>query len=234
MTNILMVESKNDQYFIEALVKQIKASINQVNALDIQEYELLDGLDPKKIENALKNLKSKAEKGQVDQVGIILDIDQEGEASRLEFLNQCLCTVFKDTLGLKQTCEFIQIEQESPAFSIQVACYFTHIEGHGELETLLKTIKAQPSPYADCLTSWRTCLQTQGKNISDKEFNKFWVAQYLRWDTCNLEERKQAGKKCSMAAFEYVMQNKPQIWDLNHSALEDLKQFLQLFVESPR
>ena len=43
MTNILMVESKNDQYFIEALVKQIKASINQVNALDIQEYELLDG-----------------------------------------------------------------------------------------------------------------------------------------------------------------------------------------------
>jgi hypothetical protein len=44
-----------------------------------------------------------------------------------------------------------------------------------------------------------------------------------------LEERKQAGKKCSMAAFEYVMQHKPQIWDWNHSALEDLKQFLQLF-----
>lgn len=231
MANYLIVESKNDQYFIEALVQQINASIDHIKPIDIDGYEPLQGLDHQKLKNALSSLKATAQRGQVDRVGIILDLDQETEDNRLQLVNQCLAAVFENTAELQKTCEFIHLEQESPDFSIQMACYFTHVQGQGELETLLKTIKTKPSPYADCLQSWRDCLATQNKAISDKDFDKFWVAQYLRWDTCSLEDRKQAGRKCSMAAFKDVMQNKPQIWDWNHSVLDGLKQFLRLFSE---
>ncbi|WP_016922862.1 DUF3226 domain-containing protein [Prochlorothrix hollandica] len=231
MANYLIVESKNDQYFIKALVKQINASIDHIKLIYINEYEPLQGLDHQKLKDVLSNLKAAAQRGKVDRVGIILDLDQETEDNRLQLVNQCLAAVFENTAELQKTCEFIHLEQESPDFSIQMACYFTHVQGQGELETLLKSIKTKPSPYADCLQAWRECLATQGKPISDKEFDKLWVAQYIRWDTCTRKERKQAERKCSMAAFKYVMEDKTDIWDWSHAALDGLKQFLQLFSE---
>ena len=231
MVNHLIVESKNDQYFIEALVREVNASIDQMSTIAIDEYDLLDGLDSKKFQDALRNLKSKAEKGQVDRIGIILDLDQNTEATRLQFVNDGIQIVFRSELECTKTGEFIHIEQEEPYLSVDVACYFTQVNGAGELETLLKTIKAQPSPYADCLQAWRECLATQGETIRDKEFDKLWVAQYIRWDTCISGEQKQANKYCSMATFKYVMEHKTHIWDWNHVALDGLKQFLQLFSE---
>jgi hypothetical protein len=111
---------------------------------------------------------------------------------------------------------------------LQLACFLTNIEGHGELETVLKTIKAKPSLYADCLENWRSCLSIQNETISDKEFDKFWVNNYLRFDTCTKEERKQAGKKCSMHNFEYIMQHKLDIWNFDNPVLDELKTFLRL------
>jgi hypothetical protein len=110
-----------------------------------------------------------------------------------------------------------------------LACYFTNFEGKGELETLLKAIKARKSPQADCLSSWKTCIESQGKDISDKDFDKFWVSIYLRYDTCSNQEQTQAGKKCSMSGFKYVMEHKKDIWDWNNPALDDLKEFFTLF-----
>ncbi|WP_017302832.1 hypothetical protein [Spirulina subsalsa] len=52
---------------------------------------------------------------------------------------------------------------------------------------------------------------------------------YLRYDTCNYEERSQAGKKCSYGNLEYIMKNKIHIWNLEHPDLEPLKFFLALF-----
>lgn len=113
--------------------------------------------------------------------------------------------------------------------ALQLACHLIHLEGKGELETLLKAIKTKPSPYADCLAEWRRCLEEKGKTVTDKEFGKYWVNNYIRFDTCTKKERKQAGRKCSMRNFAYVMENKADIWDFNHPALAEFKAFLALF-----
>jgi len=68
-----------------------------------------------------------------------------------------------------------------------------------------------------------------GKTIKNKDFDKFWVDIYVRFDTCSKNDKKQAGRKCSMSAFDYVMESKSEIWDLEHPKLDNLKLFLALF-----
>ena len=43
------------------------------------------------------------------------------------------------------------------------------------------------------------------------------------------KDQKQAGRKCTMNNFDYIMENKSNIWNLDHPILEDLKTFLALF-----
>ena len=104
-----------------------------------------------------------------------------------------------------------------------------NVKGQGELETVLRAIKSKPSAYADCLNDWQNCLSRQGKTISPKDFDKFWVATYLKFDTCRNREKKQAGKYCSMGGFEHVMCEKSEIWNLDNPILDDLKRFLMMF-----
>ena len=99
---------------------------------------------------------------------------------------------------------------------LQLGCYFTNVDGQGELETVLKAIKTQDSDYADCLKSWRSCVKEQAKNISDKDFDKFWISNYIRYDTCSPQESKQAGRKCAMSAFDYILKEKSHIFDFEH------------------
>ena len=129
---------------------------------------------------------------------------------------------------LLSTKQFIDICGENGT-NAKLACYFTNVGGKGELETLLKAIKARDSPYADCLDSWKTCIESLGKKINQKDFDKFWISNYIRYDTCSNQEQKQAGRKCSMSGFDYVMEHKKDIWDWKNSALDDLKEFFTLF-----
>lgn len=99
-----------------------------------------------------------------------------------------------------------------------------NVDGNGELETVLKAIKSKDSTYADCLDSWRDCLTQNGKIIRDKDFDKFWINNYFRFDTCSKEERKQIERKCNN---EVAI--KKDIWIFNHPVLKDLKEFLNLF-----
>ena len=101
-----------------------------------------------------------------------------------------------------------------------------NVEGNGELETLLKAIKSADSTYADCLETWKTCLKSKGKEISQKEFDKFWVSIYHRYDGCTKSEQKQAKRKCcNQESF------KKPIYDLEHSLLKDLKEFISLLTK---
>ena len=84
-----------------------------------------------------------------------------------------------------------------------MACYFTNVDGNGELETLLKEIKKKDSTFADCLLEgWQDCLIQKGKkvvtrgqqgDITDKELLKLWVDFYKRYDTLKkrIEVKKQ-------------------------------------------
>ncbi|MHC5727077.1 MAG: DUF3226 domain-containing protein [Nostoc sp.] len=226
--NILIVESKNDKYFLQAIIRYLNLNI-EVDPILISEedYKSMEGLDKKKLTNALKDLKADIQKGEIERVGIIIDIDNYQEIDRINFINECVQEAFPETPLLIKVKEFVNLTLDE--LNIQLACYFTNLDGQGELETVLKTIKIQGSVHADCLESWKDCLQKNGQEITVKEFNKFWVDMYIRFDTCSKNEKKQAERKCSMKGFDYVMTHKTTIWDFEHPALNDLKDFLQLF-----
>ena len=227
MSNIVIVESKNDAIFMQAMVEQLNYDIQIEKPIYIDEYKALSGLDETKLINALKALKADIQKTDIEKIGIIIDIDNYSEPERLQWVNKCIQQVFESET-LSSTKQFIDIGGDNGT-KAKLACYFTNVGGKGELETLLKAIKARESPHADCLNSWKTCIESQGQQINQKGFDKFWVSIYLRYDTCSDNEQQQAGRKCTMSRFDYVMEHKKDIWDWDNPALDDLKKFFKLF-----
>ena len=212
---------------MKALVDFINCDIQIEEPIFIDDYESLEGLNETKLITTLKALDADLQKRDIEKIGIIIDIDNDSEQERLELVNKCIKQVFESET-LLSTKQFIDISGDNGT-NAKLACYFTNFEGKGELETLLKAIKAKESPHADCLDSWRDCLKKKGKEIKQKDFDKFWIDNYIRYDTCSNQEQKQAGKKCSMSGFDYVMKHKKNIWDWNNPALDDLKEFFTLF-----
>ncbi|MEG4850661.1 hypothetical protein QUB10_07075 [Microcoleus sp. B5-D4] len=227
MSNIVIVESKNDKIFMQAMVEKLNCDIQVASPIYIDDYQSLEGLSETELIKALKNLIRKVDRKDIEKIGIIIDIDNCSEQERLKFVDRCIKQVF-EAASLSSTKQFIDI-CTNYGTNAKLACYFTNFEGKGELETLLKAIKARESPHADCLDSWKTCIESQGQQINQKGFDKFWVSIYLRYDTCSDKEEKQAGRKCSMSGFDYVMKHKKDIWDWDNPALDDLKEFFKLF-----
>ncbi len=189
--NILIVESKNDKYFFQSVIKHLNYDIEIEDPIFLDEdYRDMDGLDSKKLTNALKDLKADIQKEDIDQVGIILDIDRHSEADRIKFINDYLIKVFPKAIPLDRVNQFIDLNFED--YRVQLACYFTNVDGKGELETVLRAIKSQDSTHADCLDRWRECLTNNGKEIDDKRFDKLWIVNYIRYDTSTKDDTKHA------------------------------------------
>ncbi|MBD3842762.1 MAG: hypothetical protein IE909_12940 [Campylobacterales bacterium] len=218
--NLLIVESKNDKYFIESLVEYLNLSIEIDSPIcNINDYECLKGLD--NLEKKLDELPKKIFSQNINKVGIILDADDKGIEKRLEFINE----------KLKVICSDVQLEaindfKNSSELDTQIGCYIMNVSGNGELETVLKAIASKDKTYADCLDAWKNCLISKGKTIKDKDFDKFWVNNYLRFDTCNSGERGQADRKCR---GEKAI--KKDIWDFTNPILDDLKTFLKMLAK---
>ncbi|MCK9373661.1 MAG: hypothetical protein M0P91_10710 [Sulfuricurvum sp.] len=216
MSNLLIVESHNDKYFIEALSESLTIDIKVNQPIcQIDDYECLNGLSEAKLLQCLEEIKF----DDYTKIGIVIDADKEGIENRLAQIDSVV-KKFDDTIEIKN----INTPIRSDKLDLEFICYITNVDGHGELETLLKTVKLEDSTYADCLDAWRECLDKNGKKISDKEFNKFWVNNYLRYDTCTKREQTQADRKCK----NEIAIKKP-IWNFEHEALTDFKAFLKLF-----
>ncbi len=210
VNNLIIVESENDKFFIERLIEC--SNVGSINVQCICEFECLEGMN---------NLNKKLEEIKFDKynkVGIILDADKEGIDKRINFINNTLKNVCDDV----NITEINKLEKSSK-LDVDFVCYIMHVNGYGELETVLKSIKKSDSFFADCLESWRECLKNNGKDISDKEFDKLYINNYIRFDTCSKLEQKHASKYCGL---KYAM--KKDIWDLDSSILYDLKEFLKL------
>ena len=236
MSNKLIVESKNDKIFIEKLIEILNLDNIKVddpicepkNPINIDKYQCLNGLDQDLMVQALDYFSKDLLKNDVAKVGVIIDQDLKTRKERLSFINSCINKVFETSNSLDDINKLITVTTKDN-ISLQLGCYFTNVSGQGELETLLKAIKTQPSDYADCLEAWRECVIAKGNNISQKEFDKFWVNNYIRFDTCSKKERRQAKKKCSLESFDYVLENKSHIFDFDNPVLDELKDFLKLF-----
>jgi len=219
--NILIVESENDRYFIESLKKYLNISEVDIDTpiCSIDDYECLNGLSKAKLEGKLKELSMDIEKRGIEKIGVILDANKVGIEKRIELINKTL-KIIDNNLNLTECNNFIKSEK----LDVEIACYIMNINGFGELETVLRTIKSQNSIYADCLYDWKKCLEQKGKVVKNKDFDKFWINTYQRFDCCTKDEQKQANRKCNNEASM-----KKPLWDFNHTALDSLKAFLKLF-----
>lgn len=247
MTNILIVESENDQYFIEALVEQVLSS--DINVCKVDEYKH-SSLDEKKLTIEITDSLTAANKNIFTKIGIILDMDNSTEGERIGLINKCLGNSFNECgyakpNQLTRTKEFVSC-QTNDGSEIQVSCFFTNIDGQGELETVLKAIKTKDSTFADCIyTGWLKCLGNNGKkygsrgetcDISDKEVLKLWVDFYKRFDTLTRKDRNETNTDWR-GIITGLTKNKKQlkeargieIFDLNSQKLNDIKSFLKMF-----
>ncbi len=180
VSNLLIVESNNDQYFIEALITHMNLNIViDFPICSVDEYECLGGMG--KLEEKLNSLKRRVNRGEIDKVGIIFDADSAGITQRKQQINDKIDTVFG----------------ENPATEFLI--YIMNINDKGELETLLKAIKCKDSTIADCLKEWQQCMPKE-KRLKQKDFDKFWIQIYQRYDACTKKEKKQAGRKCNNEA----------------------------------
>ena len=227
-SNKLIVESDNDKHFLQAIIRHLNSNIevaSPIMILDDDDYKSMNGLDHKKLKDALNYLKGDIQKGKIERVGIVIDIDNEEESNRIDLVNQSIQEVFPGSSSLTEVKKFINITFDG--FDFQLACYFTNVDGKGELETVLKEIKNQNSDYADCLNNWKDCVESRGKEeIKTKDFDKLWVRIYIRYDTPSKKQKQKAATRCT---FKYVMRERTDIWDFEHPTLNDLKEFLQMF-----
>jgi len=239
VSNLLIVEGKSDLPFVEALTKHLNLSNVEfgIPICKIDDYECLQGEG--ELGKQLKSLISEVKNGRkkISKIGIILDIDKNGLEARIKFVNSQLKQLNR-LLGrqyrIVETRQFIALrvltdDEDDEEIIIELACYFMNVEGVGELETVLKTIKAKKSLYADCLQNWRDCLKNDNQEISDKFFDKHWLHYYIRYDTCSEDEQRLAGDFCNVRKLDYVFKNKPDIFNFDHEVLNELKAFLLMF-----
>ena len=248
--NILIVESENDQYFVEALVKFLNTANTIVCCIDDFKYSSLDQVKLKtQIGSALVELG-------ISKIGIILDMDDADKESRIRLINEALVVALNENFAddfeilqlLTNTNEFIEIHS-SVLTTVSLACYFTNVDGNGELETLLKEIKKKDSTFADCLLEgWQDCLIQKGKkvvtrgqqgDITDKELLKLWVDFYKRFDTLKKSDRGEKTTGWKGIWLDEVVVKKGEtktipargkdIFDLSSDVLKEIKDFLLLF-----
>ncbi len=233
--NKLIVESKNDKIFIEALIRHLHIHAEVDTPIcSIEDFECLNGLSQKKLSIKLEELLDEVAKKGLYKIGVVIDIDEFSTAERLNLVTNSLNQALKNKniapieKGFEKINQFISVPIDE-TITVEIACFFTNLNGKGELETVLKAIKTQDSVYADCLLAWRDCLEKGGQSISQKDFDKFWLSNYIRFDTCSKKDKTQSERKCSLQNFDYIMENKSTIFNFDSEILTDLTSYLNLF-----
>ena len=218
--NLLIVESYNDKFFIERLQRELRNADFLVDKPIINDFECLGGLTQKSLQDKLREVSFDIGKRGLSKIGVLVDANSKGIQDRVELINKAIKSI-DPNMNILATSTWYN----SASLGVNFSCHVINVNGFGELETLLKTIKNKSSPYADCLNAWRRCLDNPHvKAISDKDFNKFWVNVYQRYDGCSKDDQKQAGRKCN---FQASLEK--DLWDFSHPVLHDLKAYLQAF-----
>lgn len=227
--NALITEGKDDGYFAAALIEDINTEGGKCSFGE--NYTALGGLSETDLVEDLKGKLGEIRRGRIQRIGILIDQDLYSKEDRLRFLNKVIKKAFDKEDVLKNTDTLYSVEVDEDT-SIEIACHFMNVDGQGELETVLRAIKTQESPHADCLNTWRDCLKVQGTTITEKEFVKNWIRDYIRLDTCSSSKfRGNKAKYCSMNCLDNILARKGDkaIFDLKATKLTDLRTFLSLF-----
>lgn len=128
MTNILIVESKNDEIFIKKLIEIM--NLNNI-AIDppiyINQYEKLPGLSKEALCQSLKSLSLNIPKKDIQKVGIIIDQDNNTKQERLNFVNECINYIFEKSSDISDVDHLIEVTTKEDNIALKLGCYFTNI-----------------------------------------------------------------------------------------------------------
>lgn len=239
----LIVESINDQYFVEALLEDLNAQETRVRYVVDDFAHSPDGKDVAVLGNILTGLDGSGAK-----IGIIKDLDRNTISQRLGFIQEVIEKSLQENGFNSDNVPTIEEQgrfysyQISDYLTVEFACYFTNINERGELEDVLKAIATQDTTFADCLEDgWKACFEAKGKqlvesgqpggDITSKELIKLWVDFYKRYDTL-----KRGNRDSDTTSWKEIWTGPDKrgshIFNLRHPALNDLRAFLRLFVDA--
>lgn len=112
MSNLLIVESKNDKIFIEALVQYLnftKIQLDKPICFEEDDYKCLQGLDQAKLTSTFDEIKATIRKKAIPKVGIIIDQDSDTKTERLNWLNDCLKKVYPEAEDIRETSQLYRL-----------------------------------------------------------------------------------------------------------------------------
>lgn len=239
--SLIIVEDNNDQYTFEAIIRHFglteDLSVNpKPKNIDWQAVPKENDLSkPNALVRELKALKNDFSKEKFDKVGIIRDMDNSIEADMLLLINNALKEAYPIEYQELTSCNTsvpFEFEQNSTGkkLIINFACHFVGIDSegvrNGEIEDILKAIKSEPSPLADCVDKHLPeCLKLNGeKSLKDKDLVKLWINHYQRYDTLAKKNRTD-----EFTSWKNVMGKRAKIFDFKNKLPEfqELKHFLK-------
>ena len=125
--NILIVESENDQYFVQALLNHEKIKNSTVWSIDKFEHQSFKEGNPKEL--AIKIGSAFTTTG-IQKMGIIFDIDQATVDERIKYINDAIkIALTKQDFKTEQQPiltkpnDFIVLQTDEYS-TVKVACYF--------------------------------------------------------------------------------------------------------------
>jgi len=251
--SILIVESHNDAAFIHLLLNKLGVDA-ELSIVVEHLHKFLDESGEERrgkeaIGEKLKTVRRELEKkfSNVEKLGVILDFDfphNWNKAKNLQLINTSIASAFGAQPTISEEGQFVTIDtlglEAGYEGEIQVACFFTKdSSGEGNLDTLLLEIRANQAvevPYADCLVLWRDCVnQSDSKlKVSPGTFRKIWLGNFLRSKAKELgKEGEKILKDFDDKQSEVISKLGPSVFDLEHDALNPLRDFLMLFKNTP-
>lgn len=237
----IIVEDNNDKHTYQAIIDHIKLQENlSVSQVEVDWEVSSAEANPERPTGLIRTLKSllnDIRSGSIERIGIVWDIDDDA-SQKLQTVLTAVSGAFGTDVIVKpfsKPNEFGSIVFDSGTpeeIEVKVACFFVGLNGKGEIEDLLKAIKSQPSPLADCIhENLPHCLEVNGiTDVNDKELVKLWINNYQRYDSLVKKERTASNTK-----WESVMMKRGiELFDFNKdevSELHALKVFLRMMTE---
>ena len=228
--------SKNQSRSLSILYKNHRVEYPKPKIIDFQSIpKENDPNKPTTLIRELKALKNDFSNEKYDKVGIIRDMDNSSEADMLLLINNALQEAYPIENQEIKFCNIpvpFEFTQNSTGnkLTINFACHFVGIDSEGsrkgEIEDILKAIKSEPSPLADCVDKHLPeCFDLIGeKNLRDKDLVKLWINHYQRYDTLAKKNRTD-----EFTSWKNVMEKRSEIFDFKSELPEfrELKDFLK-------
>jgi hypothetical protein len=243
---LILVEDDSDKYTFEAIIRHIKLqdslSVTIPPPDTVIDWKSIadenNPLRPSGLIKGLKALRNDINIGKYDKIGIIKDMDTNRKADRLLLVNNAFREAYPDEAqpleDVNSLTPFTFKQADSEDTIVHFACYFVHVTENGvpkgEIEDILKAIKTQDSPIADCVDAHLpTCLATNDEDeLREKDLVKLWFNHYQRYDTLTKAQRK-----FPYTTTRFIMEQRTSLFDFDAdlAPLHELKAFLQMMSE---